>query len=173
MDYIIIKKDKCIMEYKFNAIIEIIGINPFVCIPEDILEKIFKQAGRNKGPIPIIGKINNNLYKQTLVKFKGLWRLYINTTMLKNSPDKIGENIILTIAFDPNERTIKPHPKLLEALEINNEAKKIFDELSPSKRHEIVRYISFLKSAESVDRNIKKAIDFLLGKGSFVGRNKP
>jgi hypothetical protein len=105
------------MEYKFNAVIEIIGINPFVCIPENILEEIFKQAGRNKCPIPIIGKINNNPYKQTLVKFKGLWRLYINTTMLKNSPNKIGENIILTIAFDPNERIIKSHPKLLEALE--------------------------------------------------------
>jgi hypothetical protein len=173
MDYIIIKKDKYIMEYKFNAAIEIIGINPFVCIPENILEEIFKQAGRNKGPIPIIGNINNNPYKQTLVKFKGLWRLYVNTQMLKDSPNKIGENIILTIAFDPNKRTIKPHPKLLEALEKNNEAKKIFDELSPSKRHEIIRYISFLKSEESIDRNIKKAMDFLLGKGRFVGRDKP
>jgi uncharacterized protein YdeI (YjbR/CyaY-like superfamily) len=160
------------MEYKFNAVIEIIGINPFVCIPENILGEIFKQAGKNKGPIPIMVKINNNSFKQTLVKFKGLWRLYINTTMIKNSADKIGENIILTVAFDPNERTIKPHPKLLEALEKNNEAKKIFDRLSPSKRHEIVRYISFLKSEESIDRNIKKAIDFLLGKGRFVGRDK-
>jgi uncharacterized protein YdeI (YjbR/CyaY-like superfamily) len=50
--------------------------------------------------------------------------------MIKNSP---------AIAFDPNERTIKPHPKLLEALEKNNETKKIFDGLSPSKRHEIIR----------------------------------
>jgi hypothetical protein len=161
------------MEYEFNAVLEIIGINPFVGIPENILENIFKQAGRNKSPIPVTGKINNNPYKQTLVKYKGSWRLYINTHMLKNSPQKIGENIILTIAFDPNKRTLKPHPKLLEALEKNNEAKKIFDGLPPSKRHEIIRYISFLKSEESVDRNIKKAIDFLLGKGRFVGRDKP
>jgi hypothetical protein len=36
------------MAYKFKAIIEIIGINPFVYIPENILENIFKQAGKNK-----------------------------------------------------------------------------------------------------------------------------
>ncbi|MDR0560823.1 MAG: DUF1905 domain-containing protein, partial [Prevotellaceae bacterium] len=76
------------MAYKFKAIIEIIGINPFVYIPENILENIFKQAEKNKGFIPVNGTVNNNPYKQTLVKYKGSWRLYINTTILKNSPDK-------------------------------------------------------------------------------------
>jgi uncharacterized protein YdeI (YjbR/CyaY-like superfamily) len=108
-----------------------------------------------------------------LVKYKGFWRLYINTTILKDSPNKIGENIKVTISFDPAERTITPHPKLLDALENNIKAKTIFNGLSPSKRHEIIRYISFLKSEESIDRNVKKAIDFLLGKGRFVGRDNP
>jgi hypothetical protein len=161
------------IRYKFKTTIEIIGINPFVNIPENILENIFKQAGKNKSPIPVEGIINNNSYKQTLVKYKGLWRLYINTIMLKDSPNKIGEEIEVEIAFDPIKRTINPHPKLLEALENNIEAKKVFSGLSPSKRHEIIRYISFLKSEESIDRNIKKAIDFLLGNGRFVGRENP
>jgi hypothetical protein len=161
------------MEYKFSAILEIIGVNPFVYVPKDILECIFKQAGKNKGPIPIKGEINNNPYKQTLVKYKGFWRLYINTTILKDSPNKIGESINVTISFDSVERTINPHPKLLDALENNIDAKTIFNGLSPSKRHEIIRYISFLKSEESIDRNVKKAIDFLLGNGRFVGRDSP
>jgi uncharacterized protein YdeI (YjbR/CyaY-like superfamily) len=93
--------------------------------------------------------------------------------MLKNSPNRIGETIELTIAFDPIERTIIPHPKFIKALEENNNAKIVFDGLSPSKRHEIIRYISFLKTEKSIDQNIKKAIDFLLGNGKFVGRNKP
>ena len=161
------------MLYKFNTEIEIIGINPFVYIPENILENIFKQANKKSGPIPVKGTVNNNPYKQTLVKFKGLWRLYINTTILKDSPQRIGENIEITISFDPIERTITPHPKLLKALENNIGAKIIFDGLSPSKRHEIIRYISFLKTEESIDRNVKRAIDFLLGKGRFVGRDNP
>jgi hypothetical protein len=159
--------------YKFKAVIEIIGVNPFVYIPENILENIFKQAGKNKGFIPVEGTINNNPYKQTLVKYKGLWRLYINTTMLKDSPNRIGEKIEITITFDPIKRAINPHPKLLDALEKNIEAKNVFDKLSPSKRKEIIRYISFLKSEASIDRNVKRAIDFLLGKSRFVGRDNP
>jgi hypothetical protein len=158
---------------KFQAVIEIIGINPFVFVPENILGNIFKQAGKNKGPVPVRGTINNNFYKQTLMKYKGLWRLYINTQMIKDSHKKIGEKVELTIAFDPIKRTIIPHQKLIEAFETNIEAKTIFNNLSPSRKHEIIRYISSLKTEESIERNIKKAINFLMGRGKFVGRNNP
>ena len=155
---------------KFKAVIELIGINPFVSVPGRILKKIFQQANKDKGAIPIKGSVNDQSYKQTLVKYKGAWRLYINTTMLKNSPKRIGETISITIEFDPVERTIKPHPKLTEVLKENSEAKKVFDNLPPSTRHEIVRYISNLKTEESVIKNVNRAIGFLLGKERFVGR---
>jgi hypothetical protein len=160
-------------EHKFNATLELVGINPFVQVPENILDALFNQCGRNKGGIPIKGTVNSLPYKQTLVKFKGLWRLYINTTMLKNSPGKIGETIEISMAFDPDERTITPHPGLVKALEENPGAKAVFDRLPPSGRHEIVRYIASLKTEESVMRNISRAIDFLKGNGRFVGRDKP
>jgi hypothetical protein len=159
--------------WSFTATIEIIGVNPFVQVPENILDALFKQCGRNKGAIPIKGTVNGLPYTQALVKFKGLWRLYINTTMLKNSPDRIGEVIEISVAFDPNERTITPHPSFIKALEENPDAKVVFDNLSPSRRHEIVRYITALKKEESVTRNITRAIDFLKGNGRFVGRDKP
>jgi hypothetical protein len=156
-----------------KAILEIIGVNPFVFIPDTVLEKLFEQSGKNKGPIPVKGRINNNPYKQTLMKFRGLWRLYINTTMLKDSPKRIGEEIELTIVFDPIKRTIIPNTKFIKALESNSKAKKVFDELPPSRRHEIIRYISSLKTEVSIDRNITRAIKFLLGHGRFVGRDNP
>lgn len=159
--------------HTFTADIEIIGINPFVFVPEIILTDIFKQAGKDKGAIPIRGTINNLPYKQTLVKYSGAWRLYINTLMLKNSPNRIGESIQLTIEFDPSDRTIHPHPKLVKALHENKQAKKIFDNLRPSLQHEIVRYIANLKTEGSIDRNVNNAINFLMGKGRFVGRDKP
>lgn len=158
---------------KFKAQLHIIGVNPFVFVPAEILAEIFKQAGKNKGFIPICGTVNNKVYKQTLVRFKGEWRLYINLSMLKNSPKRIGEIIEITIAFDPKERSLTPHPKLMKAISENEEAKLKFESLSPSRKHEIVRYISFLKSEESIDRNVQKAVVFLLGKGRFVGRDKP
>ncbi len=55
------------------------------------------------------------------------WRLYVNGFMLKNSPKRIGEKIV-------------------------------------------VRYIGSLKTEESVDRNIVRAIRHLNGKEGFAGR---
>jgi hypothetical protein len=158
---------------KFSATIEKIGINPFVFLPGNVLDRIFKQAGKDKGPIPVKGMVNGNPYRQTLVKYSGAWRLYINTTILKKSPERIGETIKITIEFDTGDRTIKPHPKLVTAFRKQKEAKNVFDNLRPSMQLEIIRYISFLKTEESIDRNVKKAVDFLLGKGRFVGRDKP
>jgi hypothetical protein len=43
--------------------------------------------------------------------------------MLPHSPNKIGEEIEVTIAFDSVDRTIEPHPKLIEAFKKNKEAR--------------------------------------------------
>jgi len=156
----------------FEAVIDIIGINPFVFVPERILKQIFKEAEKDKGPVPVHGTINGKAFKQTLMKYRGDWRLYINMVMLKNSPKRIGEQVTITLAFDPVNRNIEPHPKLLKALRDNPRARKVFEGLPASRQKEIVRYISFLKTDESIEKNINKAIDFLLGKGKFVGRDK-
>lgn len=156
--------------YEFWAIIQIIGINPYVSVPDEILESIFDDAGKDKGPIPIAGTVNTKPYVQTLVKYAGLWRLYINTVMLENSPKRIGEKIRITVAFDPKERLIAMHPLLKKALDTDAAAKSVFEQLPPSRRKEIVRYISFLKSEETVKANVIKAIDFLVNDGVFAGR---
>ena len=50
--------------FVFKATIEIIGVNPYVLLPEKVLNAIFEQAQKNKGPIPIKGKINGfDLYR--------------------------------------------------------------------------------------------------------------
>ena len=154
----------------FKAVIEIIGINPFVFVPEKILAAVLQEAGKEKGPIPIKGLINKNPYRQTLVKYAGHWRLYINTIMLKDSPKRIGETITISIAFDTADRKLKMHAGLAKALATNKTANENFSKLPASRQQEIIRYISNLKTAESVERNVARAIAFLSGKGSFVGR---
>lgn len=159
--------------YRFTARLEIIVGNPYVFIPESILFQIFEDAQKAKGKIPVTGTVNGKKYQQTLLRYSGDWRLYINMKMLKDSPRRIGELIDIEVGYDPNDRSIKPHPKFAKALKTNKEAKRVFDELSPSRQKEMVRYISNLKSEVSVERNVTRAIKFLLGKESFVGRDKP
>lgn len=157
----------------FSANIEIIGVNPYVLLPEEVLQSLLAQAGRHKGKIPVRGELNGLPYQQTLVKYAGAWRLYVNMVMLKDSPRRIGETVEISIELDPSDRSIPMHPKLQRALDENIAAQAKFDSLPPSRQLEIVRYINHLKSEESVDKNVARAIQFLLEKERFVGRDKP
>ncbi|NOS86374.1 MAG: DUF1905 domain-containing protein [Ignavibacteria bacterium] len=158
---------------EFQAKIEIIGVNPFVYLPARVLKFIFKQANKDNGKIPVRIKIEGHEFTQTLIKYSGYWRLYLNTPMRKAAKKDVGDTARFGISFDPAKRTIASHPKLVRALKAEPDAKKIFESLSPSLRLEIVRYISFLKTEESVTRNVTKAINFLLGKQRFIGRDHP
>ncbi len=159
--------------YHFEAELEIIGINPFVFVPENILDELIQKAGKHSGKIPICGELNGKSYTQTLVKYQGFWRLYVNTTMLKNSPKHIGEKVEITVDYDPVSREETPHPELMKALDENPQQKELFDSLPPSRRKEIVRYIGRIKSDEIRNKNIEKAINFLKGTERFIGRDKP
>jgi hypothetical protein len=159
--------------FSFKAKIDIIGVNPFVLIPDSVLKKVFKQAGKDKGQIPVKMKIDGHHFIQTLVKYSGHWRLYLNSPMRKAANKDVGDVAIFHLTFDPDERLIPMHPKLELALKNNKEAWKVFDKLPASRKKEIIRYISFLKTEESVDRNVVRAIDFLLQKQRFIGRDKP
>ena len=159
--------------FKFKAKIEIIGVNPFVFLPERVLTKVFKQAGKDKGKIPVKMKIDGHEFPQTLIKWSGAWRLYLNTPMRKAARKDVGDVADFEIRYDPVERAVPMHAKFKKALQENKEAKKVFDSLRPSLQQEINRYFSYLKSESSVDRNVTKAIQFLLGNGRFVARDKP
>ena len=159
--------------YRFEATLEIIGINPFVSVPEGILRSLFVDAGKSTSPIQIKGFINDTSFTQTLVKYKGAWRLYVNTSMLRNSPKRVAELVTLSIEYDPSSRKADPHPKLVQALDENPDAKVVFDSLSNSMKNEMVKYISNLKTEASIDKNVARAIGFLTGKERFIGRDSP
>ncbi len=157
----------------FRARIEIIGVNPFVYLPDDVLENLFISAGRDRGPIPVRMAIDGHEFPQTLVKYAGQWRLYLNQPMRTAAGKETGDEAKFEVWFDPAKREIEPHPKLLAALAANPASREVFERLPPSRRLEIVRYIGLLKSEESVERNVARAISFLTGGERFVGREKP
>jgi hypothetical protein len=155
----------------FSSKILKIGINPYVLVPAAVLKELFKQAGRDKGPIPIKGELNGKAFIQNLVKYSGKWRLYLNTPMRKAAGIDVGDMATVQIEFDPEPRIIDMHPKLKQALATNKAANSTFQKLTPSYQKEIIRYINNLKTESSVDKNIAKAMQHLLGKQHFVGRD--
>jgi hypothetical protein len=158
---------------QFKATILILGVNPYVSLPPLVLKNIFIQAKKDKGAIPVRGTLDGQSYIQTLVKYSGEWRLYLNIPMRKAAKKDVGDRIVVTVEYDPVERIIPIHPKFSKALKKSKDAKTVFESLSPSRRKEIIRYIGFLKTEASVDRNVSRAIRFLLGNERFVGRDKP
>lgn len=164
---------KTVGNYRFSSDIEIIGVNPFVAPPDTLLEALFEASGRRKGPIPVRVEVAGARFPQTLVKYAGRWRLYLNGPMLRAAGKGVGDRIEVGVAFDPEERVVAVRPELRAALEANPGAKAIFDGLPPSRRKEILRYVASLKGAESIARNVERAILFLDGKGRFIGRDRP
>ncbi|WP_307311207.1 YdeI/OmpD-associated family protein [Epilithonimonas hungarica] len=154
----------------FSAKLDIIGINPFVFVPENILAKIFEVSGKNKSPISVKGKVNGADFTQTLVKYSGEWRLYINLKMLENSPKRIGETLEIELEFDNSERTELIHPELKKAIYNNPITSKNFENLNPYHKKELIRYINNLKTEKSVVNNIAKIIRHLNGEIAFFGR---
>ncbi|WP_343680940.1 YdeI/OmpD-associated family protein [Chryseobacterium arthrosphaerae] len=154
----------------FTATLEIIGINPFVFVPEKVLDQIFKDSGRDKSPVPVRGTVNEKEFQQNLMKYLGEWRLYINTVMLKNSPKRIGEVIEVMLEYDDSDRSITIHPQLEKAIRESSLAAASFEKLTPSRKHELIRYINNLKTEAAIERNIEKIIRHLHGETDFFGK---
>jgi hypothetical protein len=148
----------------FSAKIFIISkINPVVDVPDDVLQAIFEQAGRSKGPIPVRGFLNGAEFIQTLIKYEGGWRLYLNGEMRSAAGIDTGDIANVEIEYDPRPREEPLPEKLAAALENNAVARAEFEKLSPSRKKEILRYLNSMKTEESLVRNIEKVIKHLVG----------
>ena len=145
----------------FSARIFKLGINPCVDVPQNVLEELFRRAGKTKGPIPVRGKLNGKPFIQTVVKYQGAWRLYLNMQMRRDAGADVGDITKVKIDFDSKPRIFPMHPELIYALSKNKKVKTLFDKLAHSRQEEIVRYLNSLKKEESVKRIVTKIIQRL------------
>src|SRR5215211_6213402 len=143
---------------KFVGQIYLLGINPVVDPPESVLQRIFDEAGKSRGPIRVKGELNGAGFVQTLVRYRGVWRLYINGEMLRSTGLKVGDSATIKIEFDPRPRDVPIPPALEAAFENDEQAKIGFGNLPPSRQKEIFRYIGSLKTDASIARNVEKIL---------------
>jgi hypothetical protein len=149
---------------EFTATISKIGINPVVDPPDEMLEPIFAAAGRNKGPLRVRGTINGVEFQQTLVRFRGKWRLYINGVMCRSAGVGEGDTVDIALEYDNEPRQDRIPNSLTAALDKNRQAREAFEALTPSRRREISCYIGSLKTEEAIKRNIEKVLRMLTEK---------
>jgi hypothetical protein len=147
----------------FSAKIHIIDINPYVKVPDSVVRTLHKEMNKAAGPIPVKGKLNNKTFSTTVVKFRGMWRLYLNIPMRRAANVDVGDRANVELELDKTSREVPAPRKFALALGKNKKAKAAFEKLTPSRRKEILRYLNNLKQEETLERNIAKIIQFLEG----------
>jgi hypothetical protein len=151
--------------YRFTPIISIIGINPYVTVPVKIAK-----AFQKKGFIPVKIKVNGHPFLANLVPVRGgRHRLYLHGLMRKKAMAQTGDRVVIELAYDPKLR-VEPMSRPLEGiLKSHPAARNNWENLSPSRRKEINRYLNRLKSDAAVRRNLARVMKCLEGRGDWFG----
>lgn len=149
--------------HTFTAKLRKIDINPYVQVPNDTLHKLQQDAKKEKGPIPVKGTLEGKPFIANVVRYRGMWRLYLNTEMRRAANIDVGDRVTVGLQFDNEPRAVPVPRQFTLALSKNKQAREAFQELAPSRQKEILRYLNSLKQPQSLERNIEKVIQILKG----------
>jgi hypothetical protein len=152
-----------IASHRFDARIRLIGINPYVRVPAAIVQALLRAAGKIAGPLPVQGTLQGAAFSANVVRYSGLWRLYLNLTMRRAAKAEVGDDVAVELRFDPTPRHLPVPRTFALALSSDAHAKAAFARLPPSRQKEILRYLGQLKRADTLARNIGKTLRFLHG----------
>lgn len=131
-------------------------------------------------PMPVLVRVNGQpaakAWRINLMPTgTGAFYLYLHGDVRRASQTKVGDLVQVEVAFDNAYRNGPMHPMpswFRVPLARNAKASRAWDALIPSRKKEILRYFSWLKSAEARERNVARALHVLSGKkGRFMARS--
>jgi Bacteriocin-protection, YdeI or OmpD-Associated/Domain of unknown function (DUF1905) len=161
----------------FTAVMKILNGNPYVLV-DAARARAIKPDWRR--PLPVLIRINGEPKRQPwrinmMPVGNGDFYLYLHGDVRKASQTKVGDRVRVEIAFDSAYRNGPMHPMpswFRIPLAKNARAKKAWDALIPSRKKEILRYLSWLKSPEARARNVARALRVLSGsKDRYMARS--
>ena len=160
---------------RFQSIIKINNINPYVLVSASRATRLRK--GWRK-PLPVRIRVNGRPEQPWRINLMpigdGTFYLYLHGDVRKASGTKVGDTVTVELEFDDEYRSGPAHPMppwFKKALDQNRNARQTWSELIPSRRKELLRYFSRLKTPGAQARNLQRAIHVLAGgKGRFMGR---
>ena len=160
---------------RFTAFIKLRGINPFVLVNARRANTL--KPGWRK-PLPVLVRLDGKPATAWRINMMpvgdGSFFLYLHGDIRKASSAAVGDRVQVEIGFDASYRSGPQHamPRWFkDALSSNAFALKNWKALVPSRKKEILRYLSRLKSPEAQARNVERAIRVLSGEpGRFMAR---
>jgi hypothetical protein len=162
---------------RFAARMEIRGINPYVLVSTARAKRI--KAGWRK-PLPVLVRVNGHPKSapwriNMMPTGTGAFYLYLHGSVRSASKTKVGDVVAVEVVFDSAYRggpaTAIPSWFRIP-LSRNAAAKSAWAALTPSRKKEIVRYLTALKSDEARERNVIRALRVLSGaKERFMARS--
>lgn len=179
-------------EETYTAVVKIAGINPYVDVPERVVEAL---GGGRKAAVLVkvtgTGTLKNSFaasnqgrlardaarleaisrlapggwFRTTLVPLRSsATRLYLDTWMRETAGVEVGDAVRVTLKPDRGSRELPMPAALREALEGDAQAMTAWEALAPSRRREILTYLNFLKTPDALKRNVQKTVAELLKK---------
>src|SRR2546426_5455470 len=160
---------------RFRSLIKIREPNPYILV-STARAKAIKPGWRK--PLPVLVCINGRPAEPWRINMMpvgdGSFYLYLHGDVRRASGTKVGDRVQVEVGFDAKYRNGPQHPMpawFKAALLENPKAMKNWEALIPSRKKEILRYFSRLKSPEARARNLERALHVLSsGKGRFMAR---
>jgi len=170
-----LRNERRVKRQRFYGAIEIRGINPYVFVGAGTANRL--KAGWRK-PMPVLVRINGQPKKPARINLMprgdGSFFLYLRGSLRKASDTGVGDRVNVELSFDDSYRGTAEYAMpswLAAALRANRPAKEAWNALVPSRKKEILRYFSALKSPEAKARNLRRALRVLSGKQArFMAR---
>jgi hypothetical protein len=163
------------MKTVFAAVIKIRNSNPYVLVSAARANTI--KSGWRK-PIPVLVRVNGKPERQWRINMmpvgSGDFFLYLHGDIRRASQTSVGDRVRIEINFDASYKNGPQHSMPMwfrRELAANHRAKKNWLALTPSRKKEILRSFSRLKSPAARARNLAGAMHVLSGAaGRFMGR---
>lgn len=101
-------------------------------------------------------------YRGSIVRMGGCYMLGMTQDIRKKIGKSFGDTVEVTVEKDEEERILDIPADLLEAMNVNPEARKTYDNLSYTSKRDYIRWITDAKKAETRQNRIKKAVEMLV-----------
>jgi hypothetical protein len=131
-----------------------VGVIRYVDVPREVSKKFGGGAH-----VPVAGTVEGVPVRTTLVsRGKGAYRMAIHGTIRKKLRADCGAVVDIAIQLDEESREPELPPALALALRNAPKAQRRFRALTTALRRQIVRYLTDVKSQETLERRVSRLV---------------